>query len=155
MTQLTDNFNMLSPTGFRVSIESPKFSNLEYFITTVGLPAIGLPEAEAGFKNYQGFLPGDKITYEPLDLTFMLDEDMKNYMEVFNWIQSNANETTPATHDLILSILTSHNNLNKEIKFVNAIPTSLGGVEFSTQLDTIDYLQADVSFRYDRFEIIR
>ena len=72
-----------------------------------------------------------------------------------NNIQSNANETTPATHDVILSILTSHNNLNKQVKFVNAIPTSLGGVEFSTQLDAIDYLQATITFRYDRFEIIR
>lgn len=155
MTQLTDNFNMLSPTGFRVTIESPKFSNLEYFISTVSLPTISLSEAEASFRNYQGFVPGDQVSYEPLDMTFVLDEDMKNYTEVFNWIKSNAEENVPVKHDLILSILTSHNNVNKQIQFVDAIPTSLGGVEFSTQVDTIDYLQSTISFRYDRFEIIR
>lgn len=155
MTQLTDNFNMLSPTGFRVTIESPKFSNLEYFISTVSLPTISSTEAEASFRNEQGFFPGDQISYEPLDMTFVLDEDMKNYVEVFDWIKSNAEEKFPVKHDIILSILTSHNNLNKQIKFVDAIPTSLGGVEFSTQVDTIDYLQSTISFRYDRFEIIR
>tara|TARA_B110000483_G_scaffold87137_1_gene107583 strand:- start:31 stop:498 length:468 start_codon:yes stop_codon:yes gene_type:complete len=155
MTQLTDNFNMLSPTGFRVTIESPKFSNLEYFISNVSLPTITLSEAEASFRNYQGFVPGDKVSYEPLDMSFVIDEDMKNYTEVFNWIKSNADENVPAKHDLILSILTSHNNVNKQIKFVNAMPTSLGGVEFNTQVDTIDYLQSAISFRYDYFEIIR
>ena len=154
MTQLTDNFNMLAPTGFRVTIESPKFSNLEYFISTVSLPTISLAEAEAGFRNYQGFVPGDKVSYDTLDMSFVIDEDMKNYTEVFNWIKANADENLPAKHDLIFSILTSHNNLNKQIKFVNAMPTSLGGVEFNTQVDTIDYLQSTISFRYDYFEII-
>ena len=155
MTQLTDNFNMLSPTGFRITIESPKFSNLEYFISAVSLPTVSLSEAEASFRNYQGFVPGDKVNYDALDVSFVLDEDMKNYTEVFNWIKANADENLPAKHDLILSILTSHNNLNKQIRFVDAMPTSLGGVEFSTQVDTIDYLQSTISFRYDRFEIIR
>ena len=155
MTQLTDNFNMLIPTGFRVTIESPRFSNLEYFITTCSLPTLSLAEAEAGFRNYQGFVAGDKITYDALDLTFMVDEDMKNYTEVFEWIQSNANEKISAKHDIVLSILTSHNNINKQIRFVNAIPVSLSGVEFSTQTNATEYLQSTVSIRYDYFEIIR
>jgi hypothetical protein len=155
MTQLTDNFNMLSPTGFRVTIESPKFSNLEYFISTCSLPTVSLGETEAGFKNYQGFVAGDKVTYDAIDLTFMVDEDMKNYIEVFNWIQSNANENISAKHDIILSILSSHNNVNKQIRFVNALPVSLGGVDFTTQTTSIEYLQSTVSFRYDYFEIIK
>jgi hypothetical protein len=155
MTQLTDNFNMLSPTGFRVTIESHKFSNLEYFISTCSLPTVSLGETEAGFKNYQGFVAGDKVTYDAIDLTFMVDEDMKNYIEVFNWIQSNANENISAKHDIILSILSSHNNVNKQIRFVNALPVSLGGVDFTTQTTSIEYLQSTVSFRYDYFEIIK
>lgn len=155
MTQLTDNFNMLSPTGFRVTIESPKFSNLEYFITTINLPTINLPEVSSGFKNYQGFVAGDTVTYDPLDVTFLIDEDMKNYTEVYNWIKSNANEAIPKKHDIILSIMSSHNNLNKQIKFTNALPTSLVGVEFTTQATDIEYLQSTISFRYDYFEIIK
>ena len=155
MTQLTDNFNMLSPTGFRVTIESPKFSNLEYFITTFSLPTVSLGETEAAYRNYQGFVAGDKVTYDAVDLTFMVDEDMNNYIEVFNWIQSNANENISAKHDIILSILSSHNNVNKQIRFVNALPVSLGGVDFTTQTTSIEYLQSTVSFRYDYFEIIK
>ncbi len=154
MTQLTDNFNMLSPTGFRLTIEAPTFSNLEYFITTVNLPTVNLPEVSAGYKNYQGFVAGDTLTYDAIDIQFLIDEDMKNYVEVFNWMKSNANDNTSTKHDIILTILSSHNNLNKQIRFVRAIPTSLGGAEFTTQATDIEYLQGTISFRYDYFEII-
>jgi hypothetical protein len=154
MTQLTDNFNMLSPTGFRLTIEAPTFSNLEYFITTVNLPTVNLPEVSAGYRNYQSFVAGDTLTYDAIDIQFLIDEDMKNYVEVFDWMKSNANDNTSTKYDIILTILSSHNNLNKQIRFVRAIPTSLGGAEFTTQATGIEYLQGTISFRYDYFEII-
>ena len=51
-------------------------------------------------------------------------------------------------------ILSSHNQTNKQIQFTNAFPTSLSGVEFTTSGTGIDYLQTDITFRYDRFKII-
>ena len=155
MTQLTDNFNMLSPTGFRLTIDAPKFSNLEYFITTVNLPTVNLPEVSSGYKNYQGFVAGDTLTYDAIDIQFLIDEDMKNYSEVFNWMKSNANETHAAKRDIILSILSSHNNVNKQIRFANALPISLGGAEFTTQATDVEYMRGNISFRYDYFEIIK
>lgn len=155
MTALTDNFNMLSPTGFRVTIESPKFSNLEYFITTANLPEITLGAATATFRNSQSFAPGDKIEYSPLELTYLVDEDMKNYTEIFDWIYANANETNPTKHDVILTILSSHNNINKQIRFVRAIPTALQGLEFDTQAEGIEYFKSSVTLQYDYFEIIK
>ena len=152
---LTNNFNFLSPTGFKLSIESPKFDNLEYFITAVALPSMSLAEVNAGFKNQQGFVSGDKVNYESLEVTFSVDEDMKNYNEVFNWIKETAESDTQVNNDIILSILTSHNNPNRQIRFVRAIPVSLAGVEFTTQAGDIEYLQSTVSFRYDYFEIIK
>ena len=154
MTQLTDNFNMLSPTGFRLTIESPTFSNLEYFITTVNLPTVNLPEVSSAYKNYQGFVAGDTLTYEAIEIQFLIDEDMQNYVEVFDWMKRNANENDAIKHDIILSILSSHNNVNKQIRFVRALPVSLGGAEFSTQATEIEYLQGAITFRYDYFEII-
>lgn len=152
---LTTNFNFLSPTGFKLSIESPKFDNLEYFITTVALPAMSLAEVSSSFKNQQGFVSGDQVNFDSLDVTFLVDEDMNNYSEVFDWIKETADSDTVSNNDIILSVLTSHNNLNRQIRFVNAVPVSLGGVEFTTQATDVEYLQSNVSFRYDYFELIR
>ena len=55
--------------------------------------------------------------------------------------------------DATLLVLTSHNNISKEIKFNGIFPTALSALEFDTQLESVDYLQADVQFSYTNFEI--
>jgi|TARA_R110000744_G_scaffold187249_1_gene306669 hypothetical protein len=116
---------------------------------------MSLTEVDSSFRNQQGFVSGDQVNYDSLEVTFSVDEDMKNYVEVFNWIKETAESDRQVTNDIILSILTSHNNINRQIRFVRAIPVSLGGVEFTTQATDIEYLQSSISFRYDYFEILK
>ena len=78
---------------------------------------------------------------------------MKNYTEIFNWLKSNTE--TLERHDMILSVMSSHNNVNKQFQFKDAFPTSLSGVEFNVQSTDVEYLQADVTFRYNEFAIIK
>jgi hypothetical protein len=71
---------------------------------------------------------------------------------MFNWMHrlvSNPEDTSDAT----LSILSSHNNVTKEIIFKDCFPTNLSSVEFSTQQTEIEYLQADATLKYTTFEI--
>jgi len=151
---LTSNFNYLTPTGFRLTIDTSKYANIEYFLTGFSIPDVNLGDVPVTYRGVTGYVPGDKIEYGIMSCRFIIDEDMKNYIEVFNWMQSNIASTNVVTSDMILTILTSHNNPNKQFKFINAFPTSLSGVEFSTQNTDIEYVQANVSFRYDRFTIL-
>ena len=48
--------------------------------------------------------------------------------------------------------MSSHNNLTKSIKFQDVFPTSLTAVEFNSQSADIEYLQADVTFKFTLFE---
>ena len=151
---LTTNFNGLSPTSFKLVIDHTKYANVEYFITTITIPDLSLGEIRTQFRGQMGYIPGEKPEYGVLNLRFMIDEDMKNYEEIYDWIQDNVTSKNITAADMTLSILTSHNTLSKEFQFVNAFPTSISGVEFSTQAQDVEYLQADVSFRYDRFVIL-
>lgn len=155
MSELTKNFNLLSPTGFRVTIESPRFANFEYFLTSVNLPTVTLPGVESTYRNFQGFVTGDKLDYDEIAAEFAIDEDMKNYEELYEWLKDNAKDPTLHRHDIILSILSSHNNVNRQFRFVNAMPISIEGVEFSTQNTDIQYLKSRVTLRYDYFTIIK
>ena len=56
---------------------------------------------------------------------------------------------------MILSVMSSHNTVNKQFQFKNAFPTSLSGVDFNVQSNDVEYAQADVAFRYDEFLIIK
>ena len=77
----------------------------------------------------------------------------ENLMEIYDWLKQNTTEHEDA--DMILSVMTSHNTVNKEFQFKNAFPTSLSGVDFNVQANDVEYAQAEVSFRYDEFVIIK
>lgn len=144
---------MLSPTGFKLTINREKFANTEFFITSFGIPSLSAGEVQTNFQNNIGFTPGEALTYESLSLRFVIDEDMNNYTEMFNWMK--ANTDTVERHDMILSIMTNKNLVNKQFQFKDAFPTALSGVEFNAQATDVEYLQADVTFRYNEFAIIK
>jgi hypothetical protein len=155
-TNLSSNVNFLIPTSFKMVIDSSEFGNLEYYITNVSLPSINVGEIDTSYRNYQGFISGEKLVYEALTCQFLIDEDMNNYKEVHDWLLSNTGESGEIkTKDLILSIFSSKNQPKREIRFVEAFPTNLEGIEFDTQAQGTDYLKGSVTFRYDRFEFIK
>lgn len=153
MSNLTNNLNFLSPTGFKLVINRNRFANLEYFATSVTLPSLNLGIVDIAKNQYKGHIQGD-VTVDDLSIRVAIDEDLSVYKEVFDWIIENRDSTNPLTYDATLIILTSHNNPNKSIRFKNIFPTSIGPLEFSTQSSDIEYLQADINFRYDEFEFV-
>ena len=149
-TNLSSNVNFLIPTSFKMVIDSSEFGNLEYYITNVSLPSINVGEIDTSYRNYQGFISGEKLVYESLTCQFLIDEDMNNYKEVHDWLLHNTGAKEIKTKDLVLSIFSSKNQPKREIRFVEAFPTNLESIEFDTQAQGSDYLKGSVTFRYDR-----
>jgi hypothetical protein len=148
-----NNVNMLTPVGFRLSIdEDLKF--MEYFCVAVSLPTAALPEVSGTFRNKQYRIPGESLSFDSLSVEFIVDEEMANYNEIFNWLTYNSNNDELKYRDMTLSILTNQNTSNKQISFHNAIPTSLEGVTFDTRTTDIEYLTSSVTFAYDSFEFV-
>jgi hypothetical protein len=152
-SNLTTNMNLLAPNGFRLTINRKQFSNTEFFVTSFSLPTLSLGETQVNYKNAIGFQPGETLSFDSLSMRMAIDETMTGYTELLNWMVQN--ETKLEVHDMILSILSNSNDSNKQIQFSNVFPVSLAGVEFSTNNSSIEYLQTDITFRYDRFTIIK
>lgn len=151
---LTSNKNLLSLTGFKLQISGTDYENAEYFVVSTSLPSITLPEIELNYRNAHGYLPGDKISYDSINVRMAIDEGMNSYADMLGWIKKNVREQKNDVRDVTISMLTSHNNISRSIKLTNAFPTSLGSVEFNTQLTEVEYAYFDVTFRYDYFEFI-
>ena len=149
----TSNKNFLSPTGFQFKIDSTQYSNVEYFCTSATLPDLTLSEAAVPYKGSNLAMTGDRIAFGDLAIRFNITEDMENYIEMFNWMHNIIQKGESFKSDATLSILSSHNNVTKEVTFRDCFPTSLAAVEFSTQQTDIEYLQADVTFKYTYFEV--
>jgi len=154
MATLTTNKNFLSPVGFQFKVDHTKYPNLEYFVVAATLPGLNIASAEQPYRGVNLSFTGDRLSFDDFAIRANITENMENYIETFEWIhnivQSEKAEDFKA--DATLLILSSHNNVTKEIKFNGLFPTSLSAVEFDSQAEAIDYSQMDITFAYTSFE---
>ena len=173
-----------SPTQFKFSII--KLPKVEYFCTSVNIPGISLGDASQATKFKDIPIPGDKLTYEPLQMTFLVDENLENFQEIHGWLvglgfprshtefqnllssgndrfpNRNTNNVStevgkvkyaaadagPTLSDATLTVLSSKNNAQVEVRFRDVYPTGLTGLAYNQQAGDVDYLTATVSFSY-------
>ena len=155
---LTTNLNYLAPVYFRMAVDRLKFPNVEYTVQTVVLPDVTVSQATLASPHRNIPLDGDKVDYGELQISFLIDEDMKNYQEIYDWMigevtQADKGGQNKKTRDITLSILSSHNNITREIQFVDAFPTTLSSLPFDLTVTDTQYLTAVVSFSYGYFKL--
>ena len=83
-TRQPSKMDYASPVQFRFKIA--KLPQVEFFIQTVNLPGISIGEATVPTSLYDYPVPGDKITYQSLDISFLVDENLNNYKELHDWL---------------------------------------------------------------------
>lgn len=161
------NRNFLSPLNFNFQIK--RAPHVNFFIQKVNIPSINLPPVT--FPNPMVNIPlsGEHITYGELEVTFKVDEDLHNYLEIHNWIKDlgkpieftgyrNLAEKKEFTgeglrSDISLIILSSTKSANYEIKFADAHPIFLSSIVFNTTDENVNYVEASATFKYTYFEI--
>ena len=168
------NRNFLSPTGFKFVLNRAR--KVSFLGNEANIPGLTLATAEQ--PTYLGRdipYPGNEVTFEDFNLRFLVDENLENYLEVSNWIRSvgyaetlqDAFDFQNANPDLnqpdksqlnfysdgTLQILTSSENPNFKIVFENLFPYQLSTLNFDATDEDINYLTADVSFKYTIFNI--
>ena len=77
-------FDYASPIQFRFKMT--KLPNVEFFVQTANIPGISLGSTnqETPLKDIAG--AGDKVNYQTLDVSFLVDENLNNYKELHDWI---------------------------------------------------------------------
>jgi hypothetical protein len=74
------------PTKFKFNII--KLPKVEYFCTAVNLPGITLADNYTQPTPFRDIpLPGEKLEYEKLAMTFLVDENLENYQEIHGWLR--------------------------------------------------------------------
>ena len=80
------NRNFLNPVGFQLKLE--KFAGVDFFCQSASIPDISMPFAEVNtpFRNIPIAGSGG-VDFSDLQLTFIIDEELKNYISIHNWIR--------------------------------------------------------------------
>ena len=74
-----------SPTQFKFQIS--KLPKVEYFCTSVNLPSLTISETSQPTPFVDLPLPGTKLTYGTLNMSFLVDENLENFQEIHGWIR--------------------------------------------------------------------
>jgi hypothetical protein len=77
-------FDYASPIQFRFKMT--KLPTVEFFVQSANIPAITLGETSMATPLKDIPIPGDKVTYSSLDVSFLVDENLNNYKEIHDWI---------------------------------------------------------------------
>ena len=156
------NTNLLQPTKFLLNFS--KIDSVQYFCQGINLPGITLSGPAQQSTPFLSIpKAGDVLTYNPLSVTFIVDEDLKTIKAIQNWLRGIADPSgfngrnkdyKDDYSDAILTILTGLNNTNLRIQFVNLFPTDILDIEFDTKESADNIIVATANFRYEYYNIL-
>ncbi len=73
-------------TGTQWRLAFNRIPKTTWFCTAANVPGITLGEAQYATPMSDMFVAGDKLTFETLNITFLVDEELQNYRELWDWI---------------------------------------------------------------------
>ena len=155
--QTTVNYNYLPPNAFKLMFNG--LPDVEFLVQSAPVPRIIAPSVKASTRFQQVPYDSTVLVYEPMTLSFIIDEELKSYLalyKIFKGLYGNSKEEytlTPAERTVTLTSLTSKFNVNYNFVFTNIVPTELGEIVFNVTEPDITYLTTTLTFDYELFYI--
>ena len=167
MAKITDtqptNLNQLNVVSFDLSLT--RLPKVAYFCQRINIPSVTLGETKIPTPFIDLPLEGDTLVYDSLSIGFILDEDLQNYIELYNWMTSLgfprehtqftvlkepsvATTTTGKYSDMSIILHTNKSNPNYQITFTDVFPTSLSSIQFDATPTGMDPIVVDATFLF-------
>ena len=150
--------------------------SIQFFCQSVSVPGISLSEVPQFTPFVDVYVPGEKAIYDILNVTFIVDEELKGWIEIHDWIRAmtfpkefeeyqnlgrlsriaSATKTSsdkPQYSDASITILSSSNKPYFKFKYYDCFPTSLSTFVMGANDSPESTMSADVSFRYSYYDI--
>jgi len=155
--------NYLSTGGFDIKVS--RLPHVEFFSQKLLLPGVTANPVETQTPLRAFYNVPDHLRFADFDLSFIIDENMQNYREIFSWLEGvgtpdNLNQYKKLeasdeglVSDVTVILLNSHKNPNIKITFQNAFPIGLTPVSLDMSQQDVQYAEATVTMRYDVFTI--
>lgn len=169
ITQLNQSF--FHPKNFQITFD--RIANTVFYCTQGNLPGMSIPALIQPTPLIDLRLPGNKLQFEPLVITFNVDDKLNTWLNIYDWIFSLSGNTTnnyanlantavssrgtplwsvrPPYSDAALTVMTPKNNPLIRFHFYNCFPTTLTGLEFDTSKSADEQLRASATFVFDYY----
>ena len=164
-----DNRNFLTGVGFKFSLT--KFPKVDFFSNSARIPELNLEltTQPSYLKNID--VPGERLSFGDFTLRFLVDENMENYLAVYNWLKGlgfpesgkqfteiitdsdGQRDPKEAFCDGTLRILNSNYREVAKVKFTDLFPISLSSLDFDATNTDVQYFTAEATFKYTIYDL--
>lgn len=162
--------SFLTTNTFQFEIQ--KYPEVTYFVQEVQIPSLTLPNAMHTNPLSDVKVPGDKLAYEDLQIQFLVDETMTNYLSVYNWMiglgfpedhsqftnlmndarnGNGTSESVQSVSDCTLNILNSDNLHIRKFTFIDAFPVGLSALTFNSTNSDLTYMVGSLTLAYSYY----
>nr|DAF18120.1 MAG TPA: baseplate wedge protein [Caudoviricetes sp.] len=166
LNELEDNY--LRTNKFELVFH--KFENVSYKVTALNIPGISNGIAEYPTMFFQAKLPGDSITYDDFEISFLIDKKLKNYLLLYHWLKGIG---FPESFDQFKEIYDFFGNFDISEPFsdcsiiindsdykpiitcelTNVFPVTLSGIQFSHKsTEFMNGIQATATFKFNELK---
>ncbi len=138
------------------------------------VPGISMSEVPQTTPFVDVYVPGEKAIYDLLNITFIVDEELKSWLEIHDWIRAmtfpkefeeykkldrlnryttNIPTVKPQYSDATITLLSSSNTPYYNFRFYDVFPTTLSTFVMSATDSPDTIITADATFRYSYFDV--
>ena len=169
LTRSPSNTNNLQASKFILAFNH--LPSVQFFCQEANLPGVSLGQAEFATPLRDVPIAGTKLLYNEFDVTFMVDEELKSWNELYKWLlaigspksideRKRLNElqntfTAQKSYyaDASLTIMSALNNPLLRVNFLRMFPISISDIVFDTKKSADTIITASAKFQYEYFEI--
>ena len=153
---------------------STKTSTIELMVQQVNLPGITIPDQpQPTILGTTIPIPTMMVTFEPLNIEFIVDSNLNNWQSIFTWMRQMTNIENDYEHNLdyqnwhintgTLKIYKQNTKYPTQdtaacsdlvlstIKFYNLIPIALSGLKFQSDSTDLIIQKATCRFKYSYY----
>jgi hypothetical protein len=170
------NKNLLQGSKFKLNFD--RLPDVSFFCTEAVIPGMSLSENPRTTPFVDYTIAGDKITYSPLEITFLINETLSPWREVHDWIRGLGFPTNfdeyknlpnlqkavirsalqsevgnPQYSDGTLSVYTNKNNLAFSISFKELYPIEISSISLATKMTAEDVITGTAKFAFMYYDV--
>lgn len=162
-------YNQLENKSIQLIIE--RLPAVSFFCTSTSIPGVSTTAARQPSPFVDIKHTGDKLVFQPLIVNFIVDENLQNWQEVFDWMVSFGHpdnfdqykDNTVTQNNLYRSklsggkLLVPNNkyNTSHEYDFEDLVPIDLSDIIIDVQTQSTDPIIATVTFEYTKYTKVK
>ena len=138
-------------TSAQYKFEIHKLPHVTYGANSIILPSMQVDAPLMNSPRRDIPLTGTKLNFDPFNITFLVDDKLNNFSELYNWMIQNVTQKFDRnTHmsDCTLHILNGDLTPNQKIVFHDAFPTLVAELPFESNAGDSEVIECSAIFQY-------